>query len=248
MLNRQTRRQLLKGRVLGGVAARGTEVQAQPIQGPGETPRQTLWRMIGGYHLSQLVPVAAKLRIADQLAGGARTVAQLAAATNTHADSLYRVLRTLAGMGIFYEEEDYRFRLTPAAEMLRSGVPGSLRAHAEAAGEEWQWRPWGALLHSVTTGETAFDYLYGKNTFDWFGEHPDAAHLAASMYTENTAATSESIVAAYDFAAARTVVDVGGGEGFLLMSILRHNRHAHDVLFDLDPLVASGKTNLYRHI
>jgi len=204
--------------------------------------------MISGYHLSQLVHVAAKLRIADQLAGGSRTVAQLAAATNTHADSLYRVLRTLAGMGIFYEEEDYRFRLTPAAEMLRSGVPGSLRAHAEAAGEEWLWRPWGALLHSVTTGETAFDHLYGKNTFDWFGEHPDAAHLAASMYTENTAATSESIVAVYDFSAARTVVDVGGGEGFLLMSILRRNRNAHGVLFDLDPVVASAKSKLDRDI
>ena len=132
MLNRQTRRQLLKVNVLGGVAALGIEARAQPSQGPGETPRQSLWRMISGYHLSQLVHVAAKLRIADQLAGGSRTVAQLAAATNTHTDSLYRVLRTLAGMGIFYEEEDYRFRLTPAAEMLRSGVPGSLRAHAEA--------------------------------------------------------------------------------------------------------------------
>jgi len=160
--------------------------------------------MISGFQLSQMIHVAAKLRIADQLAGGPRTVAQLAAATKTHADSLYRVLRTLAGMGIFAEDEDLQFRLTPAAELLRSEVPGSMRAHAEAAGEEWMWRPWGALVHSVTTGDTAFDQLYGKNTFDWFGEHPDATRLAASTYTENTATTSEAIVAAYDFSAART--------------------------------------------
>jgi len=204
--------------------------------------------MISGFQFSQMIHVAARLRIADQLVGGPRTVAQLAAATKTHADSLYRVLRTLAGMGVFAEEEDFQFRLTPAAELLRSGVPGSMRAHAEAAGEEWMWRPWGALVHSVTTGETAFDHIYGKNTFDWFGEHPDAARLAASMYTENTATTSEAIVAAYDFSAARTVVDVGGGEGFLLASILRRNRSAHGVLFDLDHVVASARTKLDRDI
>jgi len=175
-------------------------------------------------------------------------VVQLAAATKTHADSLYRVLRTLAGMGVFAEEEDFQFRLTPAAELLRSGVPGSMRAHAEVAGEEWMWRPWGALVHSVTTGETAFDHIYGKNTFDWFGEHPAAARLADASYTENTASTSEAIASAYDFSAARTVVDVGGGEGSLLASILRRNRSAHGVLFDLDDVVASARTKLDRDI
>ncbi len=248
MLNRQTRRQLLKGSVLGSAAALAIEVGAQPTNGPDEAPRQYLSRLIDGFTFSQMIHVAAKLRIADQLAAGPLTVAQLAAATKTHADYLYRVLRTLAGMGIFAEEEDFQFRLTPAAELLRSGVPGSMRTHAEVVGEERMWRPWGALFHSVTTGETAFDHLYGKNTFDWFREHPAAARLADSSYTENTAPTSEAIAAAYDFSSARTVVDVGGGEGSLLASILRRNRSAHGVLFDLDHVVASARTKLDRDI
>jgi SAM-dependent methyltransferase len=204
--------------------------------------------MINGFTSSQMVHLAAKLGIADQLAGGPKTVAQLAAATKTHADSLYRVLRTLASMGVFAEEEDLHFRLTPAAELLRSGVPGSMRGHAEAAGEEWMWRPWGALLHSVTTGETAFDHLYGKNTFDWFKEHPAAAQLADLMYTESTAKTSEAVAAAYDFSAARTIVDVGGGEGSLLAAILRRNQSARGVLFDLDHVVASARNKLDRAV
>src|SRR5712692_4913563 len=248
MIVRLSRRQVLQGSALGSAGALATEVQAQPTSAPSETPQQQLLRMIDGFHISQMVHVAAKLRIADQLAGGPRSVAQLAAATKTHADSLYRLLRTLAGMGVFTEEEDLHFRLTPAAELLRSGVTGSMRARAEAAGEEWRWRPWGALLHSVTTGETAFDHLYGKNTFDWFKEHPAAAQLAESMYTENTSTTSEAVAAAYDFSAARTVVDVGGGEGVLLASILRRNQTAHGVLFDLDHVVASARTKLDRAI
>src|SRR5260370_15632809 len=246
MLARQSRRQLLKGSVLGSAAALAAEVQAQPTNAPRETSEQQLSRMINGFHFSQMVHLAARLGIPDQLADGPKTGAELAAATKTHADSLYRVLRTLAGMGVFAVEEDLHFRLTPAAELLRSGVPGSMRAHAEAAGEEWMWRPWGALLHSVTTGETAFDHLYGKNTFDWFKEHPAAAQLADLTYTESTAKASEAIAAAYDFSAARTIVDVGGGEGSLLATILRRNQSAGGVLFDLDHVVTSARKKLDR--
>jgi hypothetical protein len=248
MLVRKSRRQLLKGSVLGSAAALAAKVQAQPASAASETPQEQMRRMINGFHSSQMVYVAAKLRIADQLAEGSKSVAQLATATRTHADSLYRLLRALAGMGVFAEEEDRHFRLTPAAEFLRSGVTGSMRAPAEATGEEWMWRPWGALLHSVTTGETAFDHLYGKNTFDWFSEHPVAAQLADSTYTENTARISEAVAAAYDFSSARNIIDVGGGEGFLLASILRRNQNAHGVLFDLDHVVASARTKLDRAI
>src|SRR5260221_12777139 len=123
MLNRQTRRQLLKGSVLVS-AALGTKARAQPTNGPSGTPRQDLLRMINGFTFTQMIHVAAKLRIADQLAGGPRTVVQLAAATKTHADSLYGVLRTLAGLGVFAEEEDFQFHLTPAPERLRPRGPG----------------------------------------------------------------------------------------------------------------------------
>jgi hypothetical protein len=91
-----------------------------------------------------------------------------------------------------------RFRLNAAAAYLRSGVPESLRATAEVAGEEWMWKSWGDLLHSVRTGQTAFNHLYGKGTFDWFGEHPDAARLFDEFQAEGTAASAKAIVTGYD--------------------------------------------------
>jgi hypothetical protein len=171
-------------------------------------------------------------------------VDELAAATKAHADSLYRLLRALAGMGVFAEEEDRRFRLTPMSELLRSGVQGSVRALAETAGEEWMWRPFGALLHSVSTGETPFDHLYGKNTFDWFKEHPTAALSYDEYQAQNTATHSEAIAAAYDFSAAKTIVDVGAGEGALVASILRRYQTPRALLFDLDHVVAHARTKL----
>jgi hypothetical protein len=127
-------------------------------------------------------------------------------------------------------------------------VHGSVRALAETAGEEWMWRPYGALLHSVTTGETAFEHLYGKNTFDWFKEHPAAAKIFDDYQAQNTAIHSEVVAAAYDFSSAKTVVDVGGGEGVLVASILRRNQTAHAILFDLDHVVASARTELDRSV
>jgi hypothetical protein len=135
-----------------------------------------------------------------------------------------------------------RFRLNTAAESLRSGVPESLRATAEVAGEEWMWRPWGALLHSVQTGETAFNHLYGENTFDWFAEHPDAARLFDDSQADSSGGSARAIVTSYDFSRAGKVVDVGGGTGTLMAEILRANPSVRGVLFDLKHVVAAART------
>lgn len=200
--------------------------------------------MIRGYQLTQIVSVAAKLRIADHLKNGPVTVRELATLTGSHEDSLYRLLRALAGMGIFAEEKGLRFRLTPAAELLGSGARGSVRVSAEVAGEDWMWRSWGALLHSVRTGETAFDHLYGKATFDWLSENPAAGQLFDEFMAERTAASVEAVIAAYDFSPARTVVDLGGGAGVLLTAILRHSRIARGILFDLKHVIAAARTKV----
>src|SRR4051794_32600603 len=112
--------------------------------------------MIFGKWVAMALSVAAKLRVADALAAGPRAVADLAAETGTHAPSLYRVLRALASVGVFAEYPDARFRQTPLSEVLRSDVPGSMRAVADYCGADWSWRPWGRLLETVRTGETAF--------------------------------------------------------------------------------------------
>jgi ubiquinone/menaquinone biosynthesis C-methylase UbiE len=101
---------------------------------------------------------------------------------------------------------------------------------------------WGALLHSVQTGETAFDHLYGQGTFDWFAKNPEAAALFDAGQEAGTSRDAEAVATAYDFSSVKSVVDVGGGFGALLTSVLRHNDGLRGVLFDLEHVIAQART------
>src|SRR5271166_3165818 len=135
------------------------------------SPPEQLARMVTGYWISQSIYVAAKIGLADLLKDGPQSVEELATATATHPRSLFRLLRALAGIGIFAEDGRGRFGLTELAGCLRTDVPGSQRAMAITAGEE-HYQAWGELLYSVRTGQTAFDKLYGKPIFDYLSHHP----------------------------------------------------------------------------
>src|SRR5688572_1929376 len=157
---------------------------------PAPSPSQRVRGMINGHMASMMLSVAAKLRIADRLREGPQSIATLAAATKTHEDSLYRLLRALTEIGVFSEEPVGTFGLNPAGDVLRSDVPGSLRVAAEVAGEPWMRGAWGGLLHSIKTGETSFDHIYGKGTFDFFAEpaHREEAALFDSGQAAGTQA------------------------------------------------------------
>jgi Dimerisation domain len=131
-----------------------------------------LFRMITGYYVSQAIYVAARLGIADLIGDSRRAIEDLANQTKTHAASLRRVLRLLASAGLFAEDQDGRFSLTPIGAYLRSNVPGSMHAAALLFGGITQ-RTWGHLLHSVETGEPAFRLVFGEDPFAYFAEHPD---------------------------------------------------------------------------
>ena len=204
--------------------------------------------MIGGYRLSGLIALAAKLRVADHLATGPKTAGELALLTSCGEDSLYRALRALASWGIFAEEPGRCFRLTPKAEYLRSDAADSLRVAAEVVGEEWAWRPWGSLLHTVRTGTPAFDYLFGESTWRWFGDNPAAAGLFNQHMEGITSKDSEAILAAYDFPGMRTVVDVGGGQGTLLAAILRRHPNATGVLVNLPQVIRSADRERFNDV
>ena len=199
-------------------------------------PPFALFRMVTGYYVSRAIYVVARLGIADHLSEGPRRVDDLAAATGTHAPSLKRVLRLLASVGVFTEEADSRFALTPIGDCLRANVPGSMRAAALLFGGVTQ-QAWGELQHSVETGEPAFRRVFGMDPFDYMAQHPDeAANFDAAMadFTKHIAA---AVVAAYDFSPFRRIVDIGGGNGALLAGILKANPSLAGVLFDL-PQVA----------
>jgi Dimerisation domain len=138
-----------------------TSLQTSPGQGGQPPIRAQLFDLIGSMRVTQLIYVAATLGIADQLTEGPKRINELASTAAVDPMALYRVLRALASHGIFAETGDCSFELTPQAELLREDVPGSLRAWAMLQGEESRWKPWGALLECVRTGDTAFHRVFG---------------------------------------------------------------------------------------
>lgn len=215
---------------------------APPAAAPGRpqgSPRSLLARLLVGNQVQQAVHVAARLGIADLLDGGPRPVEELAREAGAHPDALRRLLRALAPFGVFAEDGDGRFRTTPAAALLRRGAPGSMRAFALWSGGV-SYQVFGALEHSVRTGEPAFERLFGAEFFDYLAAHPDDGAVFDEMMAGNTAGVAP-LVAARDFGAARTVVDVGGGRGELLAAVLRAHPHLRGVLVEHPRLLDAAR-------
>jgi hypothetical protein len=200
-------------------------------------------QMIGGFRISRAIYVAAKLAIADLLVTAPQTAQELAQSTHTHAPSLYRVLRALASVGVFAEDEKGQFHLTPPAEYLRSDKPDGIAATIKVLGESWHWEVWGQLRESVQTGQAAFEQLHGQNFFEFSEQNPEFARKQGPSKTSISARASASVVKHYDFSNLHKIVDIGllGGYGNTLIPLLKSNPHLQGVLFDL-PSVIEGAT------
>ena len=184
---------------------------------------------------------AAKLRIADLLQDGEQTSNELAAALGVNANALYRLLRCLSTIGVVTEGLDRRFSLTDLGATLRSDAIGSTRAFVEFFGEPFYMQSWVDILHTVKTGQPAFDHVHGKPLFDFLAEHPIEADIFDEAMTSLTSSLGSEVLAGYDFSAFKRVVDVGGGRGNLLFTILRANPRVTGVLFDLARVIADAR-------
>ena len=182
--------------------------------------RPELRAMITGFRLSAALNVAAELGLSDLLASGPRTVAELAAESSADEDTLHRLLHALATVGVYDEREDGRFALTELGEGLRSDVPGSLRPLARTLSCHALWSAYAHLGHSVRTGENAFEALHGHDVWTHRRGHPDENEIFNQNMTALTSLVAEAVAEAYDFSAVSTVVDVGGGQGLLLETVL----------------------------
>lgn len=202
--------------------------------------RKTLEQMIDGFGDTQFVALAAQLGIADLLATGPRSAGELATATTSHPDALYRALRAMAARGIFVESEGRRFALTPLSQYLRSDHPDSQRGMAIWKGGSW-YRAYGALSYSVATGENAFRHVHGKSLFEYLAEHPDESVTFNHAMTASSKTAAPKVMEAYDFSWPQTVVDVAGGQGLMLAAILQAYPTVRGVLFDLPHVVASAE-------
>jgi C-methyltransferase len=180
----------------------------------------------------QAVFAAAELAVADALAEGPCTTLELARQLDVDEDALYRVLRLLAGEGIFCEVAPRTIANTTASECLRTNVPGSLRAMARYRGTPYFYQSFGQILYSVRTGQPARSKLLGVNGWEYLSRDADVARIFDDAMTDFTALTAPVIAASYDFSRWGSLMDVGGGNGMLLAAILRAHPRLQGVLAD----------------
>lgn len=214
------------------------------MQDFGNPLSKKMMELISARWTSQALSVIAELRVADFLKDGPLSVEDLAARTQTHADSLFRFLRALASEGIFEQLEDQRFKLTPLGDTLRGDVPGSARPLAMSLGRPWNNDSWQQALHSVRTGEPAIRKALGRGLFEYLSEHPEQYQEFSEAMTGAARIMHTAAIKAYDFSGIGTLVDVGGGHGWLLGSILREYPSMKGHLYDRPHVVAGARGNL----
>jgi hypothetical protein len=206
--------------------------------GPSEDAPARMLQLLNAFLTVQALYVAAALGIADLLDEGPATVDDLAAATGAHRQSLYRLLRTLAGAGVFIEQANGRFALTALGGTLRSEGPDSVRDWALYAGAPETWEVWGRLRDTVMTGEPGFLLARGMPMWDYLARNPELRAPFDRWMTRQSGQHNAAIVAGYDFSPFRTLADIGGGQGSTLAAILQANPSLRGILLDLPQVVA----------
>jgi len=205
----------------------------EPAQSPELPPGIRMYYIGIGHYVSRAMYVAAELGVADLLRGGARSAEELAQKTGTHAPSLRRVLRLLASVGIFAEQESGEFAHTPMSELLRTDVPGSMHASVRLFTGPSIQDSWKELEFCVRTGLPALEKAHpGANPFDDMAKDPAAAANFDKAMATFAPATSAAVAAAYDFSGFSRVTDVGGGNGAILIGLLRANPKLRGLVFD----------------
>lgn len=200
----------------------------------------TLASMATGGWMSQAISVAAELKVADSLAAGAKTSADVARATGVHAPSLHRLMRALVTLGILKEASTGTFELTPMGALLRSDAGHSLHSWAILCGKHLS-RDWLDLLDSVRTGESARKLASEHGIFENFQRDEQEAAVFNRAMVELTRLSADGVVQAYDFSGMKHIVDVGGGYGQLLAAILKANPQARGTVLDLPHAIEKGR-------
>ncbi len=200
-----------------------------------------LLRLVNGHQVARAIQVAAELGVADAIGDGARPVGELARETGSDEQSLYRLLRALAAAGVLLEGEGRQFELTELGRHLRSDDPHSVAGWAAFAGRPSIWAAWGALDHSVKTGENAFTHVHGEDVWAYRAKRPEESALFDRAMASHTGRASDAVLDAEDFGRFSLIVDVGGGNGTLLAKILARNPDARGILFDQPHVIAEAE-------
>jgi len=207
-------------------------------------PAQQVLQVATGYMASSCLYAAITLNVADHLKDGPLTMAELAKATGANEEALYRVLRLLASLGIFAEVSPGQFGLTPAADLLRKDVAGSLRGMAVFLPDPLHYRIYGNVMHSLSTGAPAAEFTLGMPVFQYLEKDQAYSQVFNDAMTAMSAPVANAAIEVYDFSGIGLLVDVAGGHGELLMSILRACPSVKGILADLGHVVDGAKPRI----
>jgi O-methyltransferase domain/Dimerisation domain len=224
-----------------------THREGEPIWTPEfqVAPPVAVLQLAAGRWVAQMVGVAAELGLADEIQSGPKTAEEVAQAKGLHAAPLYRLLRALASVGIFAEQEGGRFRQTPMSDALRSDVPYSMRGIARVINRRWIVRGWMELEHSIRTNVSAFEHVHGMPNFDYASQHPEETNIFADAMDGFAVLVGTAVVEAYDFSGISTLVEIGGS--LVLATALAKHPAMRGILFDLPAVVQNASSFLRSH-
>ena len=211
-----------------------------PTAPPDLQASQHVFQIALGYIASTALYAAVKLKIADQLASGPRPVADLARATGANEDALYRVLRLLASVGVFEETSPRQFANTAPSSTMRAGIPGSVHDMALFMADPLHFRVYADAMHSVTTGQPAIEKTVGMPAFEYFAKDREESEVFNNAMTGFSTRVISAALDVYDFSGIDTLVDVAGGHGQVLISILKKYPPMRGVLSDVDHVIAGA--------
>jgi len=212
-----------------------TQTQAPPVH-------IGMLQLLNGVHVAGAVSCLAQLGIPDLVEDGPRSAEELASQTGTNPQALYRLMRATACVGVLAEGPDGTFSETPMSAVLRSNAKPSLRALAIMGGREWHGRGWSRLEYCVRTGKQALDQVYGAHVFEYFKQNPEEAQIFNDTMTALSMIDGPAVAEAYNFDGIHSIVDVAGGHGLLLATILARNPHLKGTLYEV-PHVLDGCRN-----
>ena len=208
------------------------------------SPAAAVLQVISNFWAARALYAAAKLGIADLVKDGPKTIEELASETGTHAPSLHRLMRALASTGWFGQDDSGRFGPTPITAGIQTGAPGTLRNFAMAELGEEHYPAWEDLVFSVKTGEIAFNHVFGMPNWEFWATHPEHAQIFNRGMSEVTAIMEPAIQAVYDFSGFAKIVDIGGGRGTLIASVLRASPKPRGVVLDLPHVIELGRKHI----
>jgi hypothetical protein len=209
-------------------------------------PEELVIQSLFGFMITKGVSAVTKHGVPDALKDGPLYYVDLAARTGTDQRALHRVMRMLSGIGMFAEPEPGKYANTPASELLRGDVPGSMRDIAIMVTSDSHWLPWGRLEETLKSGNSGSQHAFGVDIFTWFQHEDNREQLEIfnAAMSSFSIGVGQAVTEAYDFTQFRHIIDIGGGQGLFLKSLLEKAPDAQGTLFDLPRVVEGADANL----